>query len=211
LAEKSFNFLVVFLAAFSVFLGCSSPQELRTGGLILSSIRLSNGLIGFCAPIVTESTIFYNNRFTDQNYHSIDPKRTEDAFFRDLKFVIRSKKLSWIQLSDDISKAIHSILSSTHSPLDSIPTSIRNDLTQAKVDFACIFYDVRLMHIQLVGTNASDSTQINSLGSSIRRKISFKCAIVNIEKNKTVYYKEIVQEDSGIQLDFLEKAIRLLF
>jgi hypothetical protein len=161
---------------------------------------------------VTESTIFYNNRYTDQNYHSIDTKRTEEAFFRDLKYVIRDKKLGWSELDDSLALLFHSALSFVRTPLDSLPLRIRNNLTAAKIDYAFIIYDVRLVHTQLVGTTeTADSTHNASYGSGIHRKLICKCSIVNVAENKSVFFKEISREETGTSLDLVEKSIRTLF
>jgi hypothetical protein len=161
---------------------------------------------------VTESAIFYNNRYTDQNYHSIDTKRTEDAFFRDLKYVIRNKKLAWVELGDSLAFPIHSAFSFIRTPLDSLPPPIRNKLLSAHIDYAFIVYDLRLTLTQLVGTSGvADSTQTASYGPGIHRELSFKCSIVNVAENKSVYFKEINRKENGTSLDLVEKSIRTLF
>ena len=175
------------------------------------AISMVRGTVGFCKPVVTESAIFYNNRFTDQDYHSVDFKRTEEAFFRDLKVVISDKKLAWRALSDDCSDAIRGFLASVRGSVDSLPSSVINDLAHDSMDFVCVFYDVRFTHTQLVGTSSPEAGQIGPLQTGIDRKISYHCAIVDVNKNRTVFIKKISLEETGVHLDFLEKSIRMVF
>jgi len=49
--------------------------------------------IAFGRPVVVSSEIFYENRFTNQSYHSIDKSITQDAFFRDFKQAVLASGL----------------------------------------------------------------------------------------------------------------------
>lgn len=203
----------LFLASTTaVFLNCQSTRVLTQGVLPFHYSSITMGAFGFCPPIVTESTIFYDNRYTDQNYHSVDTKRTEGAFFRDLKYVVRDKKLAWVELSDSLAFLLHGAFSFSRAPIDSLPPFIRNKLISARIDYVFLVYDLRLSHTQLVGTaGAADSAGAISYGSSIHRELSYKCSIVNVAENKSVYYKEINRKENGTGLDLLEKSIRTLF
>ena len=206
------SFLALVFSVPAVFLDCQTTRALAGDASPVCYSSIASGTVGFCSPIVTESDIFYDNRYTDQSYHSIDTKRTEEAFFRDLKHVIRDKKLAWIELGDSLALLFHSAFSFIRTPLNGLPLQIRNILTDAKIDYAFLIYDVRLTHTQLVGTTgAADSTHTASYGSGIYRKLAYKCSIVNVAKNKSVYFKEVNREETGTSLDLVEKSIRTLF
>jgi hypothetical protein len=204
---------VRFLAAvfFLTLLDCIPFKKPFSEEVQAPAISMVRAKVGFCKPVVTESAIFYNNRYTDQNYHSVDFKRTEEAFFRDLKVVISDKKLAWRALSDDCCDAIRGFLAAARGSVDSLPSIVINDLARDSIDFVCVFYDVRFMHTQLVGTNSPDAGQIGTFGPGIDRKISYHCAIVDVKKNRTVFIKKISLEETGVHLDFLEKSIRMVF
>jgi len=195
-----------------VFFNCQSTRALGSGAPSFHYSSIAAGTFGYCSPIVTESTIFYDNRYTGQSYHSIDTKRTEEAFLRDLKYVIGDKKLAWIELSDSISLMFHNALSFVRTPIDSIPRRIRDKLLAAAIGYACIIYDVRLAHTQLVGTTEpADSARHPSYGSGIHRKLAYKCSIVNVTENKSIYFKEISREETGTNLDLVQKSLMTLF
>lgn len=198
-------------AIFLALLGCIPlknpvPEEVQAPAY--SMVRAK---VGFCGPVVTESAIFYNNRYTDQDYHSVDFKRTEEAFFRDLKVVISDRKLAWRALSDDCCDAVRGFLAPARGSVDSLSSTVINDLARDSMDFVCVFYDVRFTHTQLVGTNSSDAGQTGPLRSGINRKISYQCSVVDVKKNRTVFFRKISLEETGVHLDFLEKSIRMVF
>ena len=86
----------------------------------------------------------------------------------------------------------HNALSFVRTPIDGHLRQIREKLLAAKIDYACIMYDVRLAHTQLVGTTEpADSTHHPSYGRGIHRKLAYKCFIVNVTENKNIYFKEI--------------------
>ena len=202
----------VSLVLLAVFLNCQTTRPRFPAAASFRYYALAPATFGFCPPIVTESTIFYDNRYTDQNYHSIDTKRTEDAFFRDLKYIIRDKKLAWVELGDSLAFPLHSAFSFIRAPLDSLPQPIRNKLISAHIDYVFMVYDLRLAHTQLVGTSGEgDSTQRASHGPGIHRELSFKCSIVNVAENKSNYFKESNRKENGTSLDLMEKSIRTLF
>lgn len=204
--------IALFSFATGVFLNCQASRTLAGSVLPFQYSSIDPLTIGYCPPIVTESTIFYENRYTDQNYHSIDTKRTEDAFLRDLKYVIREKKVAWREMDDSLAILVHGALCDTRAPLDSLPGPIRKKLTRAKLEYAFVVYDVRLTHTQLVGTTGTaDSAHNGSFGPGIHRKLSYKCSLINIVKNIPVYFKEINKEDTGTKLDLVEKTLRILF
>lgn len=198
-------------AFFLALLGCIPFKKPFPEALQAPAFSMVRAKVGFCRPVVTESAIFYNNRYTDQDYHSVDFKRTEEAFFRDLKVVIGDKKLAWRVLPDDCSDAIRGFLASAREGVDSLSSTIINDLAQDSMDFVCVFYDVRFTHTQLVGTNSPDAGQTGPLRSGINRKISYQCAVVDVKKNRAVFFRKISLEESGVHLDFLEKSIRMAF
>jgi len=205
---------LVFLLACApaVFFNCQTTRPLTHVAIPLHRFAMTSGTFGFCPPLVTESTIFYENRYTDQNYHSIDIKRTEEAFFRDLKYVIRDKKLAWIELSNSIAMQIRGAFSFIRTPIDSLPLPVKDTLIHAEIAFVLLVYDVRLIHTQLVGTTAAiDGAHSALYGPGIHRKLSFKCSIVNVMENKSIYFKEINKEENGTSLDLVEKSIRMLF
>jgi hypothetical protein len=205
--------LVFLLAGVSVvFFNCQTTRKLARSAEPFHYSATTPETFGFFPPLVTESTIFYDNRYTDQNYHSIDVKRTEDAFFRDMKYVIRDKKLAWVELNDSLAASFHRAFYLFRAPIDSLPTPVRDNLIHAKISHVFIVYDVRLVHTQLIGTTGvADSTHNGSYGPGIHRKLSFNCSIVNVAKNKSVYFKEINKEENGTSLDLVEKSIGMLF
>lgn len=206
------RFLKPFDAAFFlVLLGCMTSRKPIQENMRASAFSIVGGEVGFCKPVVKESSIFYSNRYTDQDYHSVDCKRTEEAFFRDLKVVMSDKKLRWKPLRDDCSDSIHLFLAKACASIDSLPLNVINILAHDSLNFVCVFYNVRFTHTQLVGTNSADAGQSGSLGSNISRKISYICSIVDVKKNKTIFSKQIFLEETGIHLDFIEKSIRMLF
>jgi hypothetical protein len=194
------------------FFNCQPNRSLTRAAVPFRHFAMTSETFGFFPPLVTESTIFYENRYTDQNYHSIDIKRTEEAFFRNLKYVIRDKKLAWIELGDSIAMQIRGAFSFIRTPIDSLPRTVKDNLIHAEIAYVFLVYDVRLSHTQLVGTTEEiDSTHNVFYGPGIHRKLSFKCSIVNVMENKSVYFKEINKEENGTSLDLVEKSIRTLF
>jgi hypothetical protein len=160
---------------------------------------------------VAESVIYYKNRFTDQNYHSIDNKRTEEALLRDFKNQLRISGLAWVEASDGLSRPLRAAATASIGLLDSLPQSAVGGLISAGIDCFALVYDVRLSHVQFVGVKESGAATERAYGSSIRRTFSFKCSIFDVRANKPLYGKQLRGEETGEGLDVMEKVIGALF
>jgi hypothetical protein len=167
--------------------------------------------IAYSYPVVNLSAIRYENRYTDQNYYSVDNKRTQDAFLREFELCIKNNGLVWVKLPDSIFKYDLLYKGATVFSPDSLETEAKNVLVSAGVDFFVLVYDVRLSYSQFVGVSEDGFRELSGTGSKARHRLSFWCKIFDVALNRQVYDKYIYKEKKGAGLDLLEKANMELF
>jgi hypothetical protein len=192
---------VLLLAALPV--QCRAPGISPRASAMPPYWELSLRSVGYGNPIVNESVVFYDNRYTDQNYHAIDTKRTADAFLRDFKYCLARQNLRWVQLADSLQTWVIPALA--HGIIDSVPSRARSGLTRAGIEYVVMVYDVRLSLVQMVGSDAAE--HLPGGRSTISRRLSFKCSILDVSSGEALYCKEFHRESSGFALDLLEKTI----
>lgn len=157
------------------------------------------------------SEIFYENRFTDQSYHSMDRNRTQEAFLRDLKQKIGTAGLSWQTLGEGLDSLVQQQLASVDRPLDSLPQALAVRLRSDSADIAVFVYAIRLYHQQSVGLKPDRSGSTNSSTSTINRSIDFICTIMDTRANRPVFHITMKKTANDNSLDFMERAIDELF
>jgi hypothetical protein len=167
--------------------------------------------IAYTKPIVVSSEIFYENRFTNQSYHSIDKNRTKDAFYRDYRRKIEKAGVGW----KEVDKTADSLMQTTYgyrvAPLDSLPAMIRDRLTAQRIDFVVVVYAMRLYHFQTVGLRRDSTGSQNSYSTIINKKIEYLCSIMDVSGNRPLFTLPMKEEENGESLNILENSVMALF
>jgi hypothetical protein len=199
------------IALIVTVLSCA-PRPVQTGvPPAFSYATIAARKIAYAKPVVLSSEIFYENRFTDQSYHSIDKNRTQDAFFRDLRQRIGKAGLPWRQLGDQDDSLVQHSLSSVNEPIDSLPASLAGRLRADSADLVVLVYAVRLYHQQSIGLRPDKSGSVNSYTSIISKSLDYRCSIMDVTANRPVFHVAIKKIKNDNSLDFMESAIDDLF
>jgi hypothetical protein len=201
----------VSIVALSMLLSCAPPAVL-TGvppNFAYSSIASRN--IAFARPVVLSSEIFYENRFTDQSYHSIDRGRTQDAFYRDFRRKTEKTSLPWRQVGETADSLIQRQLASVNNPLDSLPSSLAERLKSDGVDVVVLVYAMRMYHQQLIGLRPDKTGSVNSYASIIRKTLDYACSIVDVRANRPVFYVAMKKVQNDNSLNIMEQTVDDLF
>ena len=167
--------------------------------------------IAFAKPIVTSSEIFYENRFTNQSYHSIDKIRTQDAFYRDFRQKIEKAQLGWKEIDKGVDSLLQAKYGYVTAPLDSFSSTIRDRLKADTIDIMVVVYAIRLYHFQTVGLKRDSTGSTNSYGTVINKKIEYLCSIMDVSENKALFCLPVKQEEDSPSLNILENSVTAMF
>jgi hypothetical protein len=207
--KKEFRFVISVIVL--AFLDCHQSVILSKKDSSFNYGDVSFKTTGYCLPIINKSDIYYDNRYTEQNYHDVDKKRTAQAFLRDFEYAVKKNNLKWLKLSDSKFQPVSSNAQSNDSFPDTLTQVIKNALVVNGMDFLVVIHDICLSHIQLIGVNEDGYTASPGYGSRTRLTFSFRCSIIDVYANKPVYKKHLQREEKGDGLDLLEKSIEELF
>ena len=167
--------------------------------------------IAFCRPVVTSSEIFYENRFTNQNYHSIDKNRTADAFFRDFTAAIAKARLNWIECDAAADSLILSKFAYVNNTVDSLPADVRQKLLSAGIDILVLVYAMRLYHLQSVGLRPDETGSVTSYGTIISKRLDYSCSLIDVAANRPVFFIPMEKVQNGPSLNIMENTVQDLF
>ena len=190
---------------------CTSAPVIRGNPSTFRYSAIASKRIAFAKPIVVSSEIFYENRFTNQSYHSIDKIRTQDAFYRDLHQKILKARLGWKGLDSDEDSLLQAKYGYTAAPLDTLCADIRERLKAANVDIVVIVYAIRLYHFQTVGLRPDKTGSVNSYGTIINKKIEYLCSVMDVSENRALFCLPMKQEENSPSLNILENSVTELF
>jgi hypothetical protein len=208
----SFAARTLLVVALADAIGCSPPPAVIAGNppsFDYSSIAAKR--IAFGRPVVVSSEIFYENRFTNQNYHSIDKAITQDAFFRDFKQAVLASGLGWTELSPRADSLIQARYAYVNKSADSLPLDVRRCLREDSVDAVVVVCAMRLYHRQLIGLRPGGSGYVNSYGADFVKKLEYTCSIFDVGKNAVVWRLPVMQEENSQSLGLFETSVRQVF
>jgi hypothetical protein len=201
------HFLLFFcLAAFS----CAPAYHARGTPVSFRYSDIAGKRIGFAKPIVISSEIFYENRFTNQSYHSIDRNRTQEAFLRDFRQSVSEAKLGWKSLDSATDSLLQARFAYHPSRIDSLPAAVREQCRAAGIDALVLVYGMKLYHFQSVGLRREKTGSVNSYGTVINKKIEYACSIIDISDNKALFYLPIRKDENGQNLNILGNSVNEL-
>jgi len=170
-----------------------------------SSIASKN--IAYAEPVVLSSEIFYENRFTDQSYHSMDRGRTQEAFLRDFRMNVGTRKLPWRRLGGPADSLVQHELYSVNVTLDSLPSGIIEKLKSEGIDIIVLVYAMHLFHQQSIGLRPDKTGSVNSYASILNRTFDFKCSIIDVGSNRPVFYVPVKKVENDNSLDMMEQTV----
>jgi hypothetical protein len=209
--KKTYGLLKKNAALIMIVLSCTPPQP-RTGvPPTFTYASIAGRKIAFARPVVLSSEIFYENRFTDQSYHSMDRTRTQDAFFRDFKQKVGKAKLPWLSLGESTDSLMQRQITSVNKAVDSLPPAVIERLKSDSLDVVVLVYAVRLYHQQSIGLRPDKTGSVNSYTSIISKSLDYICSIMDVRTNRPVFCIPIKKVQNDNSLDFMERAIDDLF
>lgn len=199
---------------FAVCLACTcTPVAFRSKGFppTYSYDWISSKKIGFAKPIVVSSEIFYENRFTNQSYHSIDKSRTAEAFYRDFLQKTSQSRLGWREAGQFADSILQRKLAFVKTPLDSLPGDCLEPLRSQGIEvFVCI-YAMRLYHMQLVGLRPEAGGSVESYSTIIKKNVDYSVTIIDVAANKPLFTIPIKIEQNNQSLNIMENTVDDLF
>jgi hypothetical protein len=199
------------LSACVLLFFCAPAPVIKGAPSTFRYSTIASKCIAFAKPIVTSSEIFYENRFTNQSYHSIDKIRTQDAFYRDFRQKIVKAKLEWKELDSGIDSLLQVKYGYTTAPLDSFFAPVRERLMANGIDIVVVVYAIRLYHFQTVGLRPDRTGSVNSYGTIINKKIEYLCSIMDVSENRALFCLPMKQEENSPSLNILENSVDGLF
>lgn len=202
----------LFLLLLSVLLFfCASAPVIRESPSTFRYSAVSSKRIAYAKPIVISSEIFYENRFTNQSYHSIDKIRTQDAFYRDFRQKILKARLGWKELDSGIDSLLQAKYGYATAPLDSLFAPVRERLMANGIEIVVVVYAIRLYHFQTVGLRPDKTGSVNSYGTIINKKIEYLCSVMDVSGNRALFCLPMKQEENSPSLNILENSVTALF
>jgi hypothetical protein len=192
-------------------LSCSLPPRPIGVPPTFTYAAIAGKKIAYGTPAVLSSEIFYENRFTDQSYHSMDPERTQEAFFRDFKQKVGKTRLPWRRLTESTDSLVRLQLTAVNKPLDSLPSAVIRLLGNDDFDVVVLVYAVRLYHQQSIGLRPDKTGSVNSYSSIISKSLDYICSIIDVRTNRSVFHVAMKRTAGDNSLDFMELAIDDLF
>ncbi len=205
-APKTALALFLFLA-----LACAPSVVEKGSPASFNYASIAAKRIGYGAPIVVSSEIFYENRFTNQSYHSIDKSLTRDAFLRDFKQAVLAHDLDWHQLPPRVDSMFQVRYAYAATVPDTLPEDIVRSLRDDSVDVVVFTGDIRLYHRQMIGLRPGGEGTVKSYGSVFVKKFSFVCAVFDVSRNALLWRMPVhAEEDSGA-LGLFEAGVGRMF
>jgi hypothetical protein len=199
------------IALIVIALSCTPSVVLTGVPATFAYSSIAERKIAFASPVVLSSEIFYENRFTDQSYHSIDRSRTREAFFRDFKQKVGKSKLSWQQLGDGSDSLVQAHLASVNKTLDSLPPPVVGRLRGNGIEIIVLAYAMHMYHRQSIGLRSDKTGSVNSYTSIISKNLDYICSIFDVRSNRPVFcilMKKAVGDNS---LNIMEHTVNELF
>jgi hypothetical protein len=167
--------------------------------------------ITYARPVVLSSEIFYENRFTDQSYHSIDRNRTLEAFFRDFKQKVEKTGLAWQQVGEGSDSLIQRQLASMTKALDSLPPAVIGRFRDDRIDVIVLVYAMRMYHQQSIGLRPDKTGSVNSYTSIINKSLDYACSIIDVSTNRPVFHILMKKTIGDNSLNMMEQTVDDLF
>ena len=202
--KKAIVFIVIVLS-------CTPPPSLTGVPPTYSYSEIAGRKIAFARPVVLSSEIFYENRFTDQSYHSMDRTRTQDAFFRDFRQKVGKTKLPWQQLSESADSLVQRQIASVNKALDSLPPAVIERFRNDSIEVVVLVYAMRLYHQQSIGLRPDKTGSVNSYTSIISKSLDYICSIMDVRTNRPVFCLPMKKAVGDNSLNMIELAIDDLF
>ncbi len=190
---------------------CTPPPVATGTPASFSYSSIATKHIAYGRPIVTSSEIYYENRFTNQSYHSIDKSRTQDAFSRNFVQIVQKSRLEWRALNPAVDSLLHARYAYVNDTIDSLPSGARERLAADSIDVVVLVYAMRLYHFQSVGLRPDKNGSVNSYGTIFTKKLEYICSIIDISKNRAVWYAPVRQEEDSPALTLVENGAKRLF
>lgn len=192
-------------------LSCSPPVVITGHPATFSYSSIAAKRIAFARPVVTSSEIFYENRFTNQNYHSIDKGRTRDAFFRDFKHRIAAVRLGWAECDASTDSLVQEKYAYINTVVDSLPQDIRQRLLSRNIDVLVLVYALRLYHFQSVGLRPDETGSVTTYGTTISKKLDYCCSLIDVAANRAIFFVPMTKIQNGPALNIMEDTVKDLF
>jgi hypothetical protein len=204
----------IFTRSFVLLFGalsCSPPVLMTGHPATFSYASVAAKRIAFARPVVISSEIFYENRFTNQNYHSIDKGRTRDAFFRDFKHKIAAARLGWAECDPSTDSLLQEKYAYVNTVVDSLSQDIRQRLLSRNIDVLVLVYALRLYHFQSVGLRPDKTGSVTTYGTTISKNLDYCCSLIDVAGNRAVFFVPMTKIQNGPSLNILEDSIKDLF
>jgi hypothetical protein len=192
----------------AIVLSCSPPPFLTGIPAEFNYSSISSKNIAYAMPVVLSSEIFYENRFTDQSYHSIDRSRTQEAFSRDFRQVVGAANLGWRSCGGPIDTMVQRELSSVNSILDSLPSDLIRKLKNDGIDIIVLVYAMHLYHQQSIGLRPDKTGSVNSYNSILNRTLDYRCSIIDVKSGKPVFYVPVKRIQNDNSLNMMEQTVQ---
>ena len=199
------------IALIVIVLSCAPPRPLTGVPATFSYATIAGRKIAFSKPVVLSSEIFYENRFTDQSYHSMDRVRTQDAFFRDFKQKVGKAKLPWQQLGESTDSLAQHQIASVNKTIDSLPPAVIERLTSDSIEIVVLVYAMRLYHQQSIGLRPDKTGSVNSYTSIISKTIDYICSIIDVRTNRPLFSIPMKKVQNDNSLNIMELTVDDLF
>jgi hypothetical protein len=206
--EQPFKFFIFFIF---LLLSCTPPLVLTGVPPAFNFSSIATRKITYAKPVVLSSEIFYENRFTDQSYHSMDRSRTQEAFFRDFKQKVEKTGLVWQQLGEGGDSLLRRQLASITTALDSLPPAVIERLRDDRIDVIVLVYAMRMYHQQSIGLRPDKTGSVNSYTSIINKSLDYTCSIIDVSTNKPVFHILMKKTIGDNSLNMMEKTVDDLF
>jgi hypothetical protein len=192
-------------------LSCAPPLLLTGNPPTFTYSTIAARKIAYAKPVVLSSEIFYENRFTDQSYHSMDRTRTQEAFFRDFKQKAAKAGLPWQQLGESTDSLAQRQIASVTKALDSLPPAVIERLRSNSIEVVVLVYAMRMYHQQSIGLRPDKTGSVNSYTSIISKNLDYICSIMDVRTNRTVFYIPMKKVQNDNSLNIMEQTVDDLF
>jgi hypothetical protein len=194
----------------AVAVSCT-PSVLGGSPMSFRYASLSTKRVAYGAPVVVSSEIFYENRFTNQSYHSIDNARTRDAFLRDFGHALPEYRLSWTKLPARTDSLIQNRFAFDTATVDTLSAEILESLRKDSIDVVVLVYAARLYHGQMVGLRPEGATVFRSYGTVFVKRLDYLCSVFDVSRNKALWHMPVHLEENSDALGLFENSLRQLF
>jgi|GEM_PF-2555075 hypothetical protein len=190
---------------------CTPPRVTTSTPDLFNYSTIATKHVAYGRPIVTSSEIYYENRFTNQSYHSIDKSRTQDAFSRDFAQIVQKSRLGWQALNPAVDSQLHARYAYVNDTIDSLPSDTRGRLAADSIDVVVLVYAMRLYHFQSVGLRPGKTGTVNSYGTIFNKKLEYLCSIIDVSENRALWSAAVKQEEDSPALTLVENGAKKLF